>query len=104
MGQVALRRRDFLGNKSTKTKHPRKYSLKIWRQVKDAEITQLQGKTWETEREFEKMRKQIACQSFLIKEIFEDRLREQRENHKKEICDLKKEIAYLQNEILKMKS
>jgi hypothetical protein len=94
MGQVASRRRDFLGNKSTKTKHPRKYSLKIWRQVKDAEITQLQGK----------MRKQIACQSFLIKEIFEDRLREQRENHKKEIGDLKKEIAYLQNEILKMKS
>ena len=96
MGQIASsRRRHYIDNKSTKSKHHRKYPLKIWKQVKDAEIIQLQGKTREAEREFEKIRKQIVCQSFLMKEIFEDRFREQREKHEKELAELKKEIAEL---------
>lgn len=67
----------------------------MWRQIKDVEISQLKEKTAETEKEFERMRKQFICQSFLLKETFEDKLREQRENHSKEIDELRKEIAEL---------
>ena len=34
----------------------------------------------------------MVCQSFLLKEIFEDILKEQREKHDKEIAELRKEI------------
>lgn len=96
MGQVASRRRHYYLSaemkKKTKTK---KYPLEMWRQIKDVEISQLKEKTAETEKELESMRKQFICQSFLLKETFEDKLREQRENHSKEIAELRKEIAEL---------
>ena len=108
MGQVASskRRHNWISsgntNKSSKrlkqSKQPRRYPLEVWRQIKDAEINQLQGKTRETENELERVKKQFACQSFLLKEIFEDALREQRENrekHDKEIAELRREITEL---------
>jgi predicted nucleic acid-binding Zn-ribbon protein len=36
-----------------------------------------------------------------LKEIFQDTLKEQRENHSKEIAELRKEIAELKKEIQK---
>lgn len=50
------------------------------------------------------IKKKMICQSFLLKEIFEDALKIQKEHHNKEIAQLKKEVADLQHVILKMKS
>ena len=79
----------------------KKYPLEIWRQIKDAEIVQLREKAVETEQEFERFKRKISCQSFLLKEIFQDTLKEQRENYNKEIAELRKEIAELKKEIQK---
>ena len=105
MGQVASRRHHFKMNdmKRKKGNVVKKYPLEIWRQIKDVEIVQLQEKAAETEQEFERVKKKMVCQSFLLKEIFEDRLKEQRENHDKEIAELKKEIAELKKEFQKIK-
>jgi predicted nucleic acid-binding Zn-ribbon protein len=100
MGQVASRRHHFKTS-DMKKKKVKKYPLEIWRQIKDVEIVQLKQKTAETEQEFERMKKRMACQSFLLKEIFQDTLKEQRENHNKEIAELRKEIAELKKEIQK---
>lgn len=103
MGQVASRRRHYYlpAEMKKKKKTTKKYPLEVWRQIKDVEIYQLKEKTVETEKELERMRKKMLCQSFLLKEIFEDRLKEQRESHHKEITELKKEIAELKKEIQK---
>ena len=101
MGQVASRRHHVSDMKRKKGKVVKKYPLEIWRQIKDVEIVQLQEKTAETEKEFERVKKKIVCRSFLLKEIFEDRLKEQRENHDKEIAELRKEITKLKKEIQK---
>lgn len=103
MGQVASRRHHFKINdvKRKKGKEVKKYPLEIWRQIKDVEIVQLQEKVAENEQEFERVKKKMVCQSFLLKEIFEDRLKEQREKHDKEIAELRKEIAELKKEIQK---
>jgi hypothetical protein len=100
MGQVASRRHHFKMNdtKRKKGKMVKKYPLEIWRQIKDVEIVQLQEKAAETEQEFERVKKKMVCQSFLLKEIFEDILKEQREKHDKEITELRKEIAELKKE------
>lgn len=100
MGQVASRRHHFKMNdtKRKKEKVVKKYPLEIWRQIKDVEIVQLREKVAENEQEFERVKKKMVCQSFLLKEIFEDRLKEQRENHDKEIAELRKEIAELKKE------
>jgi len=106
MGQAtSSKRRYWISNgtskKSKQSKQVRKYPLEVWRQIKDAEINQLQGKISETEKELEKVKKQFVCQSFLLKEIFEDALKEQRENREKqnkEIVELRKEIAELRKE------
>jgi predicted metal-dependent peptidase len=97
MGQVVSHMSDV----KRKRKKVKKYPLEIWRQIKDVEIVQLQEEAAETEQEFEKMKKKISCQSFLLKEIFEDRLKEQKENHNKEIAELRKEIAKMKKEIQK---
>lgn len=100
MGQVASRRRQYsIPGEMKKKKKTKKYPLEVWKQIKDSEINQLQRKTWDTEKEFEKMRKQFVCQSLLLKEIFEDTLKIQRERYDKEIDELKKEIAELKKEI-----
>jgi hypothetical protein len=64
----------------------------------------------ETEKEIKLLRKQIECHSYLLKEIFEDRLREERENQKIEMqkmsTDIQKsrdEIEGLKKEIAEMK-
>ena len=103
MGQVASRRHhhNISDVKRKRGKGVKKYPLEIWRQIKDVEIVQLQEKTAETEKEFERVKKKIVCRSFLLKEIFEDRLKEQRENHDKEIAELRKEITKLKKEIQK---
>ena len=113
MGQVASskRRHNWISsgntNKSSKrlkqSKQPRRYPLEVWRQIKDAEINQLQGKTRETENELERVKKQFACQSFLLKEIFEDRLREERKNQMTEMQKMSNEIEILKKELINMK-
>ena len=103
MGQVASRRHRQKsggsgGDMKKKGKWVKKYPLEIWRQIKDIEIHQLEEKSKETEKESERVKKKMLCQLFLLKEIFEDTLRlqrEQKENHDKEITELKKEIAEL---------
>jgi hypothetical protein len=45
------------------------------------------------------VKKKMICQSFLLKEIFEDTLKMQRENHDKEIAQLKKEIVELKKRL-----
>jgi len=100
MGQVASRRHrqksgGSTGDMKKKGKWVKKYPLEIWRQIKDIEIHQLEEKSKETEKESERMKKKMLCQLFLLKEIFEDTLRLQRENHYKDITELKKEIAEL---------
>jgi hypothetical protein len=103
MGQVASRRNHHnIGDvKRKRGKGVKKYPLEIWRQIKDAEIVQLREKAVETEQEFERCKRKISCQSFLLKEIFQDTLKEQRENYNKEIAELRKEIAELKKEIQK---
>lgn len=97
MGQIISSRRGNHESKygNMKRNKVKKSSLEVWKQFKDIEIARLQEKTKETEKECEKIRRQIACQSFLLKEIFEDQLKEQRETHNKEISELKNEISKL---------
>lgn len=101
MGQVASRRRHYYlsSEMKKKKKTKKKYPLELWRQVKDIEITRLQETAKETEKEFERVKKKMICQSFLLKEIFEDALKMQRESHDKEIAQLKKEIAELKKRL-----
>ena len=109
MGQVVSSRRRYKSGylaSSKEKKQKRKYPLEVWRQIKDNEIVRLQEKAAETEKEFENMKKKMACQSFLVKEIFKDiskQQREQRENHDKVVAELKKEIAEMKDEISEMK-
>lgn len=96
MGQVASRRRHYyLSAEMKKRKKIKKYPLELWRQVKDIEISRLKEMSKETQMEFENVKRKMTCQSFLLKEIFEDTMKMQRENHDKEIAELKKEIAEL---------
>ena len=100
MGQVASRRRHYyLSSEMKKKKKTKKYPLELWRQVKDIEITRLQEIAKENEKEFERVKKKIICHSVLLKEIFEDTLKMQRESHDKEIADLKKEIEELKKRL-----
>jgi hypothetical protein len=99
MGQVASRRHHFkISDAKWKKKRVKKYPLEIWRQIEDVEIVQMKVKALETEQEIERFKRKIACQLFLLKEIFQDTLKEQRENHDKEIAELRKEIAELKKE------
>jgi hypothetical protein len=99
MGQVASRRHHFkISDAKRKKKNVKKYPLEIWRQIKDVEIVQMKVKAVETEQEIERFKRKTACQLFLLKEIFQDTLKEQRENHDKEIAELRKEIAELKKE------
>jgi len=82
---------------------PKKYRLEIWKQIKDLEVAQLQEKAMSVEKEFDKIRKQFLCQSFLLRETFEDRLREQREIYKKEMQQAWSEIENSRDEIEKLK-
>ena len=85
--------------------------MELWKQMKDQELNQqLRGKATETEKEVKLLRKQIECHSYLLKEIFEDRLRKERENQKiemqKMLTDIQKsrdEIEGLKKEIAEMK-
>jgi chromosome condensin MukBEF complex kleisin-like MukF subunit len=96
MGQVASRRRHYYPSSEMKKKRRmKKIPLEIWQQIKEVEINRLQETAKETEKEFERVKKKMICQSFLLKEIFEDTLKMQREHHDKEIAELKKEIAEL---------
>ena len=89
----------------------KKQRMELWKQMKDQELNQqLRGKATETEKEVKLLRKQIECHSYLLKEIFEDRLREERENQKiemqKMLTDIQKsrdEIEGLKKEIAEMK-
>ena len=89
----------------------KKQRMELWKQMKDQELNQqLRGKVKETEKEVKLLRKQIECHSYLLKEIFEDRLREERENQKIEMqkmsTDIQKsrdEIEGLKKEIAEMK-
>ena len=89
----------------------KKQRMGLWKQMKDQELNQqLRGKVKETEKEVKLLRKQIECHSYLLKEIFEDRLREERENQKIEMqkmsSDIQKsrdEIEGLKKEIAEMK-
>ena len=89
----------------------KKQRMGLWKQMKDQELNQqLRGKVKETEKEVKLLRKQIECHSYLLKEIFEDRLREERENQKiemqKMLTDIQKsrdEIEGLKKEIAEMK-
>ena len=100
MGQVASRRRHYyLSSDMKKKKKVKKYPLEIWRQIKDIEMTRLQETAKETEKEFERVKKKMICQSFLLKEIFEDALKMQRESHDKEIAEMKNEIADLKKRL-----
>ena len=98
MGQVVSSRRRYKSGylaSSKEKKQKRKYPLEVWRQIKDIEIVRLQEKAAETEKEFTNVKRKISCQSFLVKEIFEDILKQQRENHDKAVAELKKEISEL---------
>ncbi len=102
MGQVASSRRRYKSAYLASSKEKiqkRKYPLELWRQIKDIEIIQLKEKAAETEKEFVNVKRKISCQSFLVKEIFEDILKQQRENHDKAVAELKKEIAELKKKL-----
>lgn len=81
----------------------KKQRMGLWKQMKDQQLNQLTGKARETENEFKLLRKQIDCHSFLLKEIFEDRLREERENQKMEIQKMSTEIQKSHDEIERLK-
>ena len=106
MGQTTSNRRHMYRSvpKITRLeKMPKKYRLDVWKHIKDLEVAQLQEKAMNVENEFDKIRKQFLCQSFLIRETFEDKLREQREKYKKEMQQAWIEIEKSQIEIERLK-
>jgi NAD+--asparagine ADP-ribosyltransferase len=86
-----------------KDKMSKKQRMELWKQIKDQELNHLREKATETEKEFKKLRKQIDCHSFLLKEIFEDRLREERKNQMTEMQKMSNEIEILKKELINMK-
>ena len=102
MGQVVSSRgRNAISLKGKKMS--KKQRMGLWKQMKDQQLNQLTGKARETENEFKLLRKQIDCHSYLLKEIFEDRLREERENQKMEIQKMSTEIQKSHDEIERLK-
>jgi chromosome segregation ATPase len=91
-------------------KMSKKQRMDLWQQMKDQEVNHLREKARETENQFKLLRKQIDCHSYLLKEILEDRLREQREEQKMEMQKMSNEmqksryeIEMLKKEIAEMK-
>jgi hypothetical protein len=106
MGQTTSSRRHnyrFVPKLARFGKVPKKYQLEIWKQIKDLEVAQLQENAMETEKEFDKIRKQFLCQSFLLRETFDDQLREQRVIYKKEMQKAWIEIEKSRDEIERLK-
>jgi uncharacterized protein involved in exopolysaccharide biosynthesis len=80
-------------------KMSKKQRMGLWQQMKDQEVNHLREKERETEKQFKLLRKQIDCHSYLLKEILEDRLREQREEQKMEMQKMSNEIQKSHDEI-----
>ena len=80
-------------------KMSKKQRMELWQQMRDQELNSFREKASETENEFKLLRKQIDCHSYLLKEIFEDKLREQREEQKMEMQKMSNEIQKSRDEI-----
>lgn len=75
------------------------YRTGVWMGIKTLEVEALQKSSTDTRKEIDKIRKQFLCQSILLKEAFDEQLRQQKnetEAVKREVVELKQRLKQLE--------
>ena len=74
------------------------YRAEVWMGIKTLEVEVLQKSTFDAQKDIDKIRRQFLCQSILLKEAFDDQLRQQ----KHETQALKRELAELKQRLQRL--
>lgn len=75
------------------------YRAEVWMGIKTLEVESLQKSTFDAQKDIDKIRRQFLCQSILLKEAFDDQLRQQKhetEALKRELAELKQRLQRLE--------
>lgn len=75
------------------------YRAEVWMGIKTLEVEALQKSTFDAQKDIDKIRRQFLCQSILLKEAFDDQLRQQKhetEAVKRELAELKQRMQRLE--------
>jgi len=75
------------------------YRAEVWMGIKTLEVEALQKSTFDAQKDIDKIRRQFLCQSILLKEAFDDQLRQQKhetEALKRELAELKQRMQRLE--------
>ena len=75
------------------------YRAEVWMGIKTLEVEALQKSTFDAQKDIDKIRRQFLCQSILLKEAFDDQLRQQKhetEAVKRELAELKQRLQRLE--------
>ena len=75
------------------------YRAEVWMGIKTLEVEALQKSTFDAQKDIDKIRRQFLCQSILLKEAFDDQLRQQKhetEALKRELAELKQRLQRLE--------
>ena len=75
------------------------YRAEVWMGIKTLEVEVLQKSTLDAQKDIDKIRRQFLCQSILLKEAFDDQLRQQKhetEAVKRELAEFKQRMQRLE--------
>lgn len=75
------------------------YRAEVWMGIKTLEVESLQKSTFDAQKDIDKIRRQFLCQSILLKEAFDDQMRQQKhetEALKRELAELKQRLQRLE--------
>lgn len=75
------------------------YRAEVWMGIKTLEVEALQKSTFDAQKDIDKIRRQFLCQSILLKEAFDDQLRQQKhetEALKRELAEFKQRMQRLE--------
>jgi hypothetical protein len=75
------------------------YRAEVWMGIKTLEVEALQKSTFDAQKDIDKIRRQFLCQSILLKEAFDDQLRQQKhetEAVKRELAEFKQRLQRLE--------
>jgi hypothetical protein len=103
MGQSASKSASKSGSKrqreSSELRRELIYRAEVWMGIKTLEVEVLQKSTFDAQKDIDKIRRQFLCQSILLKEAFDDQLRQQKhetEALKRELAELKQRLQRLE--------